>query len=135
MNNRERLLAILDGQPPDHIPWIPRILLWYNARRLAGALPPKWENLSLREIEHDLRIGTPARDGRVFSVEYDGVELEIAKAQDTLVNLNAVWGRPVHIETVIDGRGKVFSFDGQEHKEVERRLDSAESAATEAEED
>ena len=75
MDNRERLGAILNHQSPDRIPWIPRMLLWYNARKLAGTLPPKWQDLSLREIEHELRVGTPARDGRIFTEEYDGVDL------------------------------------------------------------
>ena len=48
MNNRERLLAILDRQHPDRIPWIPRLLLWYQARQLTPTMPKQWEGLSLR---------------------------------------------------------------------------------------
>ena len=51
MNNRERLLAILERRSPDRIPWIPRLELWYNARVLTRSLPPQWVGLSLREIE------------------------------------------------------------------------------------
>ncbi|MFH1086142.1 MAG: uroporphyrinogen decarboxylase family protein [Chloroflexota bacterium] len=75
MNNRERLLAILDHQPPDRIPWIPRILLWYNARKLAGDVPACFQGMTIREVEHALRIGTPARDGRVFTTRRENVEV------------------------------------------------------------
>ena len=64
MTNRERLLAIMDGRPPDRIPWIPRLLLWYNAHKKAGTLPARYRGMTLRQIERDLGVGTPARDGR-----------------------------------------------------------------------
>ena len=75
MNNRERLLAILNHQPPDRIPWIPRILLWYTARILTHTMRPEWEGLSLRQVERALDLGTPARTGGIYKVEYDGVEV------------------------------------------------------------
>jgi hypothetical protein len=75
VNNRERLLAVLNHQAPDRIPWIPRLLLWYNARCLTHSMPKKWEGLSLREIERELNLGTPARDGRVFDIEQEGLEI------------------------------------------------------------
>ena len=75
MNNRERLLAVLAHQPPDRIPWIPRLELWYEARRRNGTMPVRWAGRSLREIERALGLGTPAREGRVFTQVYDGVEI------------------------------------------------------------
>ena len=73
---RQRLLDILEGRSPDGIPWIPRLLLWYNARRATGTLPSAWRDLSLREVERELGCGTPARDGRVARVRYEGVAIE-----------------------------------------------------------
>ncbi len=75
MNDRERLRAILRHESPDRIPWIPRLLLWYNARLHTHSMPAQWEGLSLREIERALGLGTPARDGRIFNVVHDGVEI------------------------------------------------------------
>lgn len=75
MNDRQRLLAILNHEPPDRIPWIPRLLLWYQARVLTETMPERWEGYSLREVEKALGVGTPARDGKVFDVEYDGMEI------------------------------------------------------------
>ncbi|MDH7500489.1 MAG: hypothetical protein QHH30_08905, partial [candidate division NC10 bacterium] len=76
MTHRERILAALRGEPPDQIPWVPRLLLWYNAHRHQGTLPSKYRGWSLREIEHDLEMGTPARDGKIFDTRYVGVEIE-----------------------------------------------------------
>lgn len=75
VTNRERILAILDRRPPDRIPWIPRLELWYQARNLSGGMPARWRGRTLRQVERDLRLGTPAREGRIFRVEYDGVEI------------------------------------------------------------
>ncbi len=47
--------------------------------------------------------------------EFNGVELQTAYARDTLVNLQRLWGRPVHIETVLDGHKTILSYDGDEH--------------------
>jgi len=47
--------------------------------------------------------------------EFAGVELQFDYARDTLVNLEKLWRRPVHIETIVDEEPAVFSFDGSEH--------------------
>ena len=73
------MLSVLDKNPPDRIPWVPRLLLWYNARTLTGTMPKRWEGLSLREIEQALRLGTPAKDVAVFDVHMDGVEVVTRK--------------------------------------------------------
>ena len=75
MNNRERLLAIVAGHSPDRIPWIPRLKIWYEAHKRRGTLPLKYEGWTLRQIEHDLGLGTPAREGRVFRTELHDVEI------------------------------------------------------------
>jgi hypothetical protein len=75
MTNRERVLAIMNRQSPDRIPWIPRLKMWYNAHKRAGTLPERYRNLSLREVERALGMGDPAREGNVHTVEFDGVEV------------------------------------------------------------
>ena len=42
--------------------------------------------------------------------------LDIENAKDTLKNLHRVWRRPVHLETVDEGRDRLLSYDGSEHK-------------------
>jgi stage V sporulation protein R len=47
---------------------------------------------------------------------WDEVDLRIDYAEATLVNLQALWGRPVHLETVIGDKGAaLFSYDGNKH--------------------
>ena len=46
--------------------------------------------------------------------EYNGIELNIGEAQDTLANLQYIWGRPVHLETVVNDQPTLLSFDGNE---------------------
>jgi len=48
---------------------------------------------------------------------FEGVELKRSEAQDTLVNLRFIWGRPVHLETIVDDKPTVLSFDGQDHQQ------------------
>jgi uroporphyrinogen-III decarboxylase len=94
LNNRERLLSIMAKQSPDCIPWIPRLEIWYKAHKRRGTLPEKYQTWSLREIEKDLGIGTPARVGRrnphganiptlvgnkLFRVEFMDLDIRIHK--------------------------------------------------------
>jgi uroporphyrinogen-III decarboxylase len=77
MTHRERTLAVLDRRSPDRVPWVPRLQLWYNARRREGSLPDRFQGMSLREIERTLGLGTPARDGRVFRERHDDMQVEV----------------------------------------------------------
>ena len=47
--------------------------------------------------------------------EHFGIDLKLDHAQDTLRHLHRLWTRPVHIETIADGRTTLFSFDGSDH--------------------
>lgn len=72
MTNRQRLQAIMDGLSPDRIPWIPRLSIWHTAHSRQGTLPDRFAGLSLRQIERQLGMGTPAREGKVFVTEQKG---------------------------------------------------------------
>ena len=75
MNHRERFLAVLEGRSPDRIPWYPRLEIWYEAHRRLGTLPEKYQGWSLRDIERDLGVGSPARESEVFRSEIRDVEI------------------------------------------------------------
>ena len=47
--------------------------------------------------------------------DFCGVELQMDYAADALRNLQRLWSRPVHLETVLDKTRTVLSFDGSEH--------------------
>jgi stage V sporulation protein R len=47
--------------------------------------------------------------------EHNGVDLKLDHAKDTLANIQVIWGRPVHLQTVVDDKPTLLSFDGSEH--------------------
>ena len=59
--------------------------------------------------------GTVNRGELFLEHRYNGVELKLSYATDTLTNLFQIWKRPVHIETVLEDHATILSFDGSEH--------------------
>ncbi len=45
---------------------------------------------------------------------FEGVELDSSYAADTLKNLHSLWKRPVHIQTVLEEKPVLLSFDGKD---------------------
>ena len=80
MTNRERILAVLDKKSPDRVPWIARLDLWYHARLAEGNLPTRFRGMNLVEVGRALRTGNPARDGKIFNVRYEGLEVRTERA-------------------------------------------------------
>ena len=74
MTNRERMVAIIEKRKPDRIPWIPRLQLWYKFHKSSGTLPGKYREWSLRDIERDLGMGTPARNANILTTCTENVE-------------------------------------------------------------
>jgi stage V sporulation protein R len=48
---------------------------------------------------------------------HEGIDLKEDYAKETLKNIQRIWSRPVFLETVVEGRGKIFKFDGEKHSE------------------
>ncbi len=65
----------MDGKSPDRIPWIPRMLLWWLYHRNRGTLPEQYQGMPLRAIERDLGMGTPARNGKIFTRRRKGTQI------------------------------------------------------------
>ncbi|GLG01306.1 stage V sporulation protein R [Alicyclobacillus hesperidum subsp. aegles] len=60
------------------------------------------------------------RNGELYiKHEYEGVELDLRHLERTLPYLHRVWGRQVHLQTVVEGRDVIFSYDG---KKTQRRF-------------
>jgi len=57
---------------------------------------------------------------------YEGVELKLDYARDTLRNVQKIWGRPVHLESVVGGKGRLLSYDGKEQRETEVAVEEEE---------
>jgi stage V sporulation protein R len=47
--------------------------------------------------------------------EYNGIALRLDHSSDTLANLQHLWSRPVHLQTVVDDKPTLLSFDGTDH--------------------
>ncbi len=44
---------------------------------------------------------------------YEGIELDIKYLEKTIPDVYSLWGRPVHLETTIDGKNVLFSYNGE----------------------
>jgi stage V sporulation protein R len=51
----------------------------------------------------------------LLSHQHNGVDLQLDQAADTLANIQYIWSRPVHLQTQVDGKPTILSFDGHEH--------------------
>jgi stage V sporulation protein R len=49
--------------------------------------------------------------------KFDGTPLRFDYAQGVLEALHRVWKRPVNIETIVDDKGVLLSFDGEDHED------------------
>ncbi|MEW6662833.1 MAG: SpoVR family protein [Bacillota bacterium] len=46
---------------------------------------------------------------------YEGEELDVPYLEKTLPHVYLLWGRPVYLETVVEGKSMVFSYDGKKN--------------------
>ena len=51
----------------------------------------------------------------LLSHRFDGQPLDLNHARDVLQSLHRVWRRPVSLESLWQGKGRLFSFDGTQH--------------------
>jgi stage V sporulation protein R len=47
--------------------------------------------------------------------EHNGIDLQMDKAADTMTNLQVIWSRPVHLQTIIENQPSMLSYDGNDH--------------------
>jgi len=53
----------------------------------------------------------------LLSHRYEGRELDLPYAKDTLANVQYLWKRPVHLETMVNEKNTLLSFDGERYEE------------------
>ncbi len=58
----------------------------------------------------------------VLRHNYEGVQLKLDLARETLEKLHSIWKRPVHVETYVDDKPVLMSYDGAEHLTEEREV-------------
>jgi hypothetical protein len=76
MTPRARLLAVLQGQQPDRLPFMGRLELWHKGRVRSGTLPPDLAGLSVDEIHRRVGFGRQ-KFLAPYQVRLRGVEVEV----------------------------------------------------------
>lgn len=84
-----------------------------------------WENIRDQLVFSRINGGVPylvVQDGDymrtgelVLKHRYEGVELDLKYLERTLPYLHTLWGRTVHLETVVEDKKAMFSYDGSKH--------------------
>jgi stage V sporulation protein R len=87
----------------------------------------RWETVRNQLVANMTNFGFPYID--VIDGDYDrnrelylqhrfeGVELDMKYAHKTMEYIHKLWGRDVHLETVVDNERLVLHYDGEEHTE------------------
>lgn len=60
MTHRERMSAVMRGEPVDRIPWAPRMDLWFIANREKGELPERFVGKNMVELAGELNVACHA---------------------------------------------------------------------------
>ena len=87
----------------------------------------KWERVRDQLVANMTNFGFPYievvdgdydRNRELYLMHrYEGVELDMKYARKTLEYVHKLWGREVHLETVVDEEPLVMHYDGNEHDE------------------
>jgi len=65
--------------------------------------------------------GDYLRNGELYLVHgYEGIELDLPYLQNVLQYIYDLWGRPVHLETFVENKKTLFTFNGE--KQLYRQL-------------
>lgn len=73
MKTRENVLAVLNGEEPDWIPWLADLDYWYYALLRDNALPQKYHGDGIFQLHRDLGVGYYLQGYFPFQPVYDGV--------------------------------------------------------------
>lgn len=50
---------------------------------------------------------------------YEGIELDLKYMERTIPYVYRLWGKPIHLQTIVEGKTILFSYDG---KKLHRRF-------------
>ena len=71
MNERDRMLAAVAGQPTDALAWVPRMDLWAIGQQTRGTLPDRFRGMNIVEIADELGIGCHAVRADFTTIPWD----------------------------------------------------------------
>jgi stage V sporulation protein R len=104
----------------------------FNAERNVYEITDRnWKSVKQKLLSSLTNFGQPfiyVTDGNfenrgelLLEHRHEGIDLRVDYARDTLKNLYQIWTRPVHLRTAVEGKEKLFTFDGEKH--TERKID------------
>lgn len=76
MSVRRRVLAILNKERPDQVPWLGDLDYWINALNQQGRLPAKYQGTGIFQLHRDLGVGFYLQGYYPYQPVYDGVQVE-----------------------------------------------------------
>jgi stage V sporulation protein R len=87
----------------------------------------RWEKVRDRLVSNMTNFGFPYLEiidgdyngNRELYIKhrYEGTELDMRYARKALEHVHKLWGRPVHLETIVDDESSVLHYNGDEHEE------------------
>jgi len=99
----------------------------YDLDVVVLGLEKKWERVRNQVVANMTNFGFPyieVADGDYddnrelyLKHKHEGVDLDVKYARKTVEYVHKLWGRQVHLETVLDGEPIVMHYDGKEHTE------------------
>ncbi len=93
MSFRERLLAVLAGEPADVMPWFADLTYWHSAQKLAGALPAEYEgDEGFVKLHTDHHVGYYLGYAAVWTTTCEGVTVSQETRDHTTITH---WRTPV----------------------------------------
>ena len=73
MNDRERILSLLQGETPDRVPWLADLTYWAHAMERRGEVPPGFQQgEAYYDFHRELEAGFYLQGYFPFRAEYDG---------------------------------------------------------------
>lgn len=88
-----------------------------------------WQNIRDQLVYSRVNGGFPyitvedgdyQRSGELYLMhQYEGVELDLKYVERTLPYVFTLWGKPIHVETIVDDKHVLFTYDG---KKVSRKF-------------
>ena len=79
------------------------------------------DRLTIEHIDRRVVGSEAGRQGELYLThQFNGLEVEVAKAREVLRNLRIIWGRPVHVQARIDDDHFLFSCEDPEAEDIKK---------------
>ncbi len=82
MTERDRVLAILNKQKPDQVPWFGDLSYWVYYLEQSGKMPEKYESNGYFQLHRDLGVGFYLQGWAPLKVAYENVEIRYETYSD-----------------------------------------------------